>query len=276
MNALFEYLDYRQLLKDFYEEQKKTKPFFSYRFISGRVKLNPGYLVKLFQGKIQLGRKNIPAFADLMNLQGKERDYFTELVHFGRAKHQDEIERRFERLQSIKGIRFRTVADNTVEFYQQWYHMAIRSLISIHPFDGKNFKKLSSMLTPPITAKQARESIRLLEKLKLIARREDGIYMVTDQFISTGEKWTSAAIQNYQKKNMELGIASLENHDKKLRDISTVTMPLSLRDMDALRERIRLFRQELLLISKEGTAEDSVFQLNVQLFPVAFCSGGKE
>jgi uncharacterized protein (TIGR02147 family) len=273
MVNIFEYLDYRQYLKDYYESEKKAKPYFSYRFISSRVHLNPGYLVKLFQGKIQLGVKNIPAFADFMKLSDKESEYFRELVLFGRAKHQHEVEDLFERLQSIKGIRFRTMADDTVEFYSRWYHMVIRVLISIYPFTGKNYREIASMLTPAITAGEVRESIQLLEKLKLIEKGENGIYRVTDRFVSTGEKWSSGAIRNYQKKNMELAIASLENHKKELRDISTVTMSFSTKDLPILRERVKQFRQELLLLSQDSGKEDGVFHFNIQFFPVALFKG---
>jgi uncharacterized protein (TIGR02147 family) len=271
MVNIFEYFDYRYFLKDFYEQEKKSKPWFSYRYISSKVKLNPGYIVKVFQGKIHLGVKNIPLFADLMNLEEKERAYFAELVHFGRAKQQSEIEDRFERLQSIKGIRFRTIADSKADFFAAWHHMAVRSLLSIYPFEGKNYRALASMLSPKITAKEARASVRLLEKLKMIVRGEDGIYRVTEQFISTGDNWTSAVIRNYQKKNIELSAAALEHHPKELRDISSVTMTLPIKDIDLIRERVRQFRQELLLMSQDSKSDDAVMQLNIQLFPVAFC-----
>ncbi|MGA2505851.1 MAG: TIGR02147 family protein [Chitinispirillaceae bacterium] len=271
MINIFEYFDYRHFLKDFYEQEKKSKPWFSYRYISSKVNLNPGYIVKVFQGKIHLGLKNVQAFADLMTLEEKERNYFTELVLFGRAKNQNEIEQRFERLQSIKGIRFRTIADSKSDFFAQWHHMAVRSLLSIYPFEGKNYRALASMLSPKITAKEARASVRLLEKLKMIVRGEDGIYRVTEQFISTGDRWTSAVIRNYQKKNIELSVAALEHHPKELRDISSVTMTLPIKDIDLIRERVRQFRQELLLMSQDSKSDDAVMQLNIQLFPVAFC-----
>jgi uncharacterized protein (TIGR02147 family) len=274
MINIFEYFDYRQFLKDFYEHEKRSKPWFSYRYISSTVSLNPGYIVKVFQGKVHLGLKNVQAFADLMTLEGKERDYFTELVLFGRAKTQNEIEQRFERLQSIKGIRFRTIADRKSDFFAQWYHMAIRSLISIHPFDGKNYRALASMLSPRITTKEARSSVLLLEKLGMVARDEDGIYRVTEQFISTGEHWTSAVIRNYQKKNIELSAAALERHPKELRDISSLTITLPINQIGLFRERVRQFRQELLLMSQDSKKDDAVMQLNIQMFPVAFCEKG--
>lgn len=276
MLNIFEYLDYRQYLKDFYDNERKNKPWFSYRYISSKVKLNPGYIVKVFQGKVHLGIKNIGSFADFMMLSEKEREYFSELLHFGRAKNEDEIEQRFERLQSIKGVTFRTVADNKSDFFTQWYHMAIRSLISIYPFDGKDYRKLASMLSPKITAQEARESIELLERLNIITRNEDGLYRVTEQFISTGEKWTAAVIRNYQKKNVELSLSAIDMHNKELRDISSVTMTIRMENIDVLRKKIQQFRQELLLISQNEENDDAVVQLNIQLFPVASCKWKKE
>jgi uncharacterized protein (TIGR02147 family) len=271
MLNIFEYFDYRQYLKDFYENEKKSKPWFSYRYISSKVNLNPGYIVKVFQGKIHLGVKNTDSFADLMRLTGKEREYFMELLHFGRAKQQSEIEQRFERLQSIKGVKFRTIADSKSDFFGEWYHMAVRSLISIFPFDGKDYQNLASMLSPRITAPQARASLKLLEKLKMVVRGEDGIYRTTEQFISTGDKWTSAVIRNYQKKNIELSLSAIDTHPKELRDVSSVTMTIGLKNLDAIRERIKQFRQELLLISQDGRDDDAVVQCNIQIFPVVLC-----
>jgi uncharacterized protein (TIGR02147 family) len=271
MLNIFEYFDYRQYLKDFYENEKKSKPWFSYRYISSKVNLNPGYIVKVFQGKIHLGVKNTDSFADLMRLTGKEREYFMELLHFGRAKQQSEIEQRFERLQSIKGVKFRTIADSKSDFFGEWYHMAVRSLISIFPFDGKDYQNLASMLSPRITAPQARASLKLLEKLKMVVRGEDGIYRTTEQFISTGDKWTSAVIRNYQKKNIELSLSAIDTHPKELRDVSSVTMTIGLKNLDAIRERIKQFRQELLLISQDGRDDDAVVQCNIQIFSVALC-----
>jgi uncharacterized protein (TIGR02147 family) len=269
MANIFEYLEYREFLRDSYEHNKKEKPFFSYRYISGRVGINCGYVIKVFQGKVHLGLKNIPAFADLLGLNGKEREYFTELVYFGRAKNPRDIEMRFERLQALKGLQFRTVADDQVEFYRRWYHMAVRSLLSIYEFDGKSYRRLGSMLSPSITAAQARESVGLLLRLGLVRIDGNGAYRVTDRFISTGQRWSVGAIRDYQKANIELAAQALERHAKELRDISTVTMAFALKDLPALRERVAQMRQELLRMSDISNGEDSVMQLNIQVFPVA-------
>lgn len=269
MINIYDYLDYQAYLNDYWREAKKEKPYFSIRFIANKVGLNPGYIIKVMQGKVHLGVKNIPAFCGLCKLSQNEAEYFEELVHFGREKNEKEIEKRFNRLVEIKGIRMRTVADNSVDFYKNWYNMAIRSLLSIYPFKGRKYKELASLLRPQITAKQAKESIELLERLKMIKKDDSGFYILTEQYISTGDKWMSPIIQKYQRQNIELAADSLERHDKAIRDISTVTMTFGLKHIPELRERIKKFRRELINMANDIAEEDAVMQLNIQLFPSA-------
>ncbi len=275
MISIFDYLDYRVYLNDYWKTAKKERPFFSIRYISQRVGINPGYILKVFQGKVHLGVKNIPLFADVLGLKNKERDYFEELVYFGRAHNEKEIETHFERLQSIKGVRLRTIAEKETYFFQNWYVMALRALLSIYPFDGKNYRELGSLLHPPVTANQARQGIALLERLGLISKNEHGFFELTERFISSGEKWKSPIIKNYQRKVMEMGIESLEKDDKSVRDISTITMTFPLDSIPELRERVALFRQDLLSMSEKITGSDSVLQVNIQIFPAAIIPGNR-
>ena len=84
-------------------------------------------------------------------------------------------------------------------FYQKWYHSAIHALLSIYEFRYRTCFTISS-----ITAKQAAESIQLLTKIGLVRRDEDGVYRPTDAFVTSGERWQSIAIQNFQKETITL------------------------------------------------------------------------
>jgi len=55
MPDLFTYLEYRDYLKDAYEERRKLQPYFSYRFIGNKVGMDSSYLTRLFQKKLHLG-----------------------------------------------------------------------------------------------------------------------------------------------------------------------------------------------------------------------------
>jgi uncharacterized protein (TIGR02147 family) len=269
MKEIFEYTDYRLYLRDFYEYTKERKPYFSFRFISARLGINPGFIFRLMSGKTHIGPQKIGTVADLLELQGKQREYFIELVHLGKAKRDEEIQESIKKLRSIRGIHFTTIVDDQMEFFSKWHHMAMRSLLSIYPFDGKNYRRLGAMLIPPLSADEARESVNLLSKLGLVYVDTDGIYKVIDAFVSTKEKWTSTVIHAYQKTSIELSLKALDDLPKNVRDISTVTFTCPKSLLETLRERLQEIRQELLTLSKDCSNEDCVMQLNLQLFPAA-------
>jgi uncharacterized protein (TIGR02147 family) len=269
MKEVFEYIDYRLFLRDFYDHAKQSKPYYSYRFIAARVGINPGFIFRLLNAKVHLGMKKVGLFADMLELDGRERDYFIELVRLGRAKREDDIRESLKRLKSIRGVQFSTIADDQLEFFGKWHHMAMRSLLSIYPFNGKNYRKLGGMLQPPLTADVARESVDLLVRLGLLHRNGNGYFEVSDTFVSSSEKWNSLAIHSYQKASIELSLRALDKIPKAERDISTVTFTCSRKQLETLRERLQEIRQEILTFSQDCPEEDCVMQLNLQLFPAA-------
>lgn len=104
----------------------------------------------------------------------------------------------------------------------------------------------------------------------MISTDRDGFWKVNDTFVSTGGNWRSAAVRQFQKDTIALAGESLERHAPHLRDISTVTMTFNMDDIQLIREKINEFRTDLLRLSQEGEGDNTVFQLNIQLFPLAF------
>lgn len=266
---LYEHTDYRAWLKERAEELKGEKPFFSYRFIALKLGINAGLVARVFNGQAHLSLKHLAGIAKLYGLLGAEAEYFEELVRFGRAKTQKDGDRHFARLQAIRGVTFRTVADDQIEYYGAWQHNALRTLLSIQSFKGQNYKRLGAMLVPPLEAQAVKESLELLEKLKLVVRAKDGTYEVPDALVSTGPEWKGALIRRFQREMIRLSAEALEAVPREERDVSSLTLPFSMCLMDIARERLRAFRQEMLALSRECENEDCVLQLNLQLFPVA-------
>ncbi len=271
---VFEYLNYSTFLKDFYDHRKIHNIFFSYRYLGKALNLDAGFLVKVMQGKLALPEKCIAPLIKICGFEGREIEYFRELVHYGRAKTPKDIKLHFERLIAVRDLEPRKVEIAQYTFYQKWYHSAIHSLLLFHEFKG-DFKALAAKMSPPISVKEAKESIHLLEDLGFIRKQENGKYVVQDARITTGEKWQSAAIRNFQEECLRLASESLTRHSKELRDISTVTMTLSSKNIEEVRARIKELRQSLLHLHSEGDDPDSVYQVNIQVFPLTQIGKGK-
>lgn len=272
MPDLYDYTDYRQWIKDAVDDLKGQKPIYSWRYIAGKLQLDAGNLLRIAQGKVHLSPRKIRDVANFFSLNERDAAYFEEMVFFGRAKTDKEALDHFERMQEIKGVDLKTLEGRELEFYRSWTHNAIRSLLSIIPTRDE-YELIGRMCVPAVKAKDVEASVQLMQELGMLQRdAQTGVWEVTAQFVSSGKKWQLSAVREFQRQTMDLAKQALEEHHPDLRDISTVTMTLNRTDIPAIRERIRSFRSELLRFSQEGTGDDSVMQLNVQLFPLALVS----
>ena len=275
MTTLFQSLDYRAWLKARAEEIKADKPFFSYRYLALRLGLDSGHIARVFTGQAHLALKHIPAMAELFGLTDKEREYLEELVRFCRSRTDAEAQRHMDRMHAIRGLEFRQVADAKAEYFEHWHHMALRSLLSIADFRGKSSAEIGSRLRPPISAAQVDHSLDLLQRLGLVVKTADGGFEVTDALVSTGEGWQAQVIRDYQKTLIQMSAETLESCHKAERDVSSLTLPFSRSTLPILKDRLREFRQELLKLSQDCAAADSIYQVNMQLFPSAYLLEGE-
>jgi uncharacterized protein (TIGR02147 family) len=268
MVNIFDYFDYRKFLRDIYEELHQKNPNFSYRFIQDKTGIDPGFLVKVFNGQKNIPEDSIPRFSKLLKLNKRQSEYFTNLVFFGRAKSDIQIKTYFEKLLSFKEPGCFRVEAGAYEFYTRWYYTAIRELIGVYPFRG-NYEELAGLLVPPIKASEAKKAVALLERLGFIKKNEDDRYVQTNRFITTGEQCHDIAVRIFQKDTINLAYEALERISKESRDISTTTVTLSPEGFSRLKEKIAEFRREVLKIANEEENATGVYHVNFQLFPIS-------
>jgi uncharacterized protein (TIGR02147 family) len=261
-------MEYREYLLDYYNEQKKDKPFFSYRFIGHHVGMDSSYVIKVLQSALHISSKKVESFITLLNLNESEADYFETLVHFNKAKTERQRKLYFEKLFTISTVKAQKLDVHQYEFFQKWYYSAIWSIINCVPFNG-NFHVLAEQCQPAITVWDAKRAVKLLSRLELIKQDADGLYRTTNTNLSTGPNWQSHAIEGYQREMSRLASESLDKADKKGRDISTVTLCADEKSMPEIQEYIRQFRSSLIKMVNSYGGTGRVYQLNVQLFPLS-------
>ena len=270
--SIFEYLDYREFLRDFYREQKAKHFYFSFRYISQKTKIDPAHIARVFQCKRHLSEKSLAAFVALCKFNEEERRYFDRLVSFNLARTDRLASQAFESLLSLSNVKSLTLCSEQYGFYTKWYYTAVRALIAIGRFTTKDGSRIAKTVSPRITAEQAREAIRLLLRLHLISEGADGILSVTEEHITTGPQWRSLAVKAFQSETLRLAQESLDRHAKERRDISTVTVGIKRSRMDEIRQRIAEFRKSIIRCAEEDRDPDDVYQFNIQLFPLTNAS----
>ncbi len=274
MPDIFTFTDYRKFLASYYEEKKAETPSFSYQNFARKAGFtSKSAVLNVIRGRKNLSKASCLQLSEAMELNKQEAAYFEMLVSFNQAKNFKERAFFFEKLnsvrpQSVEANSARRLRQDQFEFYAKWYHVAIRSIIDIVPFKG-DYKKLASLVYPAITAKEARASVKLLERLGFIERTKDGIFRVTDKVLTTGPEVTSLAVQRFHLKTMDLASQALERLAADERNFSGVTVGISKESYGRILDVILECQRKVMDIAGKDDRADRVYQLNIHLFPLS-------
>lgn len=269
---VFDYLAYRAFLRDHYTFQKARGRGFSYRAFSRRAGLrSPNYLKLVIDGERNLTSEMAGRFAKACGLDGQSASYFTELVGFNQARSADERNAAYERLTGFKRYRQAHRLDLAhAAYHSTWYLPAIREMAVRSDFRSDP-AWIAARLRPPIASVDARRALDTLQSLGLLVPDEDGQLRQGDALVTTGPETASLHIGNYHRTMMERAAASIDEVPAKERDISSLTLCVSVEGARRLKERIARFRRELLELSELEDDPREVVQVNFQLFPLTDC-----
>jgi len=267
--SVFDYIDYRQYLAEYYIEQKEKKPVFSYRYfakkagynssgmykdiVSGRTNIKPGFITKLSKA-IKHGKR--------------EEEFFEYLVNFNQSKNQEEKSKYFERMMRFHNSTAFVVESKNYEFYSNWYYTAIRDLLNLFNFK-EDYAGLANFLDPRIRPDQAKKAVSFLLKHGMIKKNTKGYLKPVNKIITTGSKIKLLNIKNFQLQMMDLAKESLNKHSAKERNISTVSFGVSEKTYQSIESEINICRKRILTLVEKSENENRLYQLNFQLFPLS-------
>ncbi len=275
MKSIFEYIDYRRFLLDYYTESKQNKPYFSYRFFSSRAGIkSPVFLKLVIECKRNLTRPMIEKFAKALSFSDKESIYFKHLVLFNQGKTSQEKQEHYLVLKSMVGlVKENIIESDLYEYYDKWYTSVIRELVCQHDFKNQ-YESIAAKIFPKITPGQAKAALELLLKLRLLVKKSDGTYEQTNRAISSGSSITALAIRNFNRQMVRLAEKALESVPVEKRHVSGITMGISEEGYHVLISEIEAFKERIVNIVNADTKSEKVYQFNVQLFPVTKITGG--
>lgn len=271
MVNIFEYQNYRLYLRDYYNDQKATKRYFSYRYFSKKAGINASaFLYYVIQGKRNLTKKSIDKISTAIGHSRDENEYFENLVFFNQAKTIADKTMYYSRIvECRKPIDIKTIDKDRYEFYGTWYHSVIREIVTMIDFHD-DYNLLASSLAPAISAKEARESIILLERLGFLERDEKGLYHQTDNIIAAKQSGSDAfIIEKFQTEMLAMAIKAYDTISRAERLSASTTFSISKATFELFKMKTREFRKELLQIARLDNEPDRVYQFTFNLFPVS-------
>lgn len=274
---LFDYLDYRQFLKDYLAQMQKKSRYYSLRSTASHAGVDPSYLSKVLRGQKNLTPEAGVRIARHCKLSRKETAYFELLIQFNQAKGGEEKSFYMERLSELQQRRNPVSLNaNHAAYYTAWYITVVRELLncSVGVVDEKD---IAAMVIPSITAAEARRALEVLQRLELIQRNEDGSWMVRQQFLTAGSGVASQAVREFQRQMLRQAADALDGIAPELREIATLTLSLSESGFAQIRDHLRELRATLMAVADNDKNPSGVYQINFQAFPVArVAKGGKQ
>jgi uncharacterized protein (TIGR02147 family) len=267
---VYDYSDYRQLLRDLYLERKERDPKFSYRFIALHAGFkSAGFFTQILQGKSNVSMSTALSLAEVFRLKGLEMDYFENLVQFNQAGNQADKQHYFQKIVSLKrGKKAKTLDEGQYELFTKWYYLAVRELLSFTLFRDE-YKELAESLVPRISSAEAKEAIQVLSKLGLIKQNEKGFWEREDAALTTGDIWRSVAITQFQISTLDLARRSYDLVAGKHRNHSTLTLSISEAEFKGIKDELAGLRQRILELAKGADLPDRVYQLTINFFPMS-------
>jgi uncharacterized protein (TIGR02147 family) len=265
---LFNYSNYRQFLKDFYQFQKESNPNFSIRYFAKKANFpSHGLINYLMEGKRNLSKKTLVKLMPALGLNKEQSQYFENLVFFNQAKTLDEKNFFYEKLLKSPGkSTFKKLESSQLQIFRKWYTIALREMLNLREFRS-NPSWIATQMLPKVETYEIEEALDLLLSTGLVKRTANG-YKAADPDITTDDEVKSFLVKGYHAQMLKLAAWAQDEIPGRERDISSVCFAVKESELPNLKKQLQLMRKELRAFAAENKDGERIVQVNIQLFPL--------
>ena len=265
---IFEYLSYREYMKDFYLKAKEHTRSMSFRRLSKQSGFSsPNFYKLVMDGQRNLSGEAAERVAAALKLNDDEVSFFIALVDFDQAENRTKKNESFERISASRHFRKAgRIEPDFFEYLSHWYYPTIREMTA-RPDFRLDAGWISTQLAPEVPVEDVERALEVLLRLGFIVDTPEGVRR-GDASLTTGHEVNSLAIVNYHHQMIERGAESIERIPREFRDISALTMCVRPEQVPELKRRVHAFRETLMALTDPIEDPTTVYQLNVQLFPL--------
>jgi uncharacterized protein (TIGR02147 family) len=270
---IFNYLDYRSFLEDFFAHRKKQDPGFSLRTFARHPGLSlssSSFISAVIKGRKNLSQNLRLRFGRAMELEPSEMEYFESLIRFNQSKSADEKSHYQAQLSRFHGSRARILNEANHRFYSRWYYSVVWHYFGLHQ-DRNSPARIAKAIFPPLTVPEVEEAIQALLELNLIKKLANG-YAVIDRHLSTGRSFRGGEAREHNKRFIQLALDGIDRLPPEDRQYNVTSFSVSRRGAERIKERIDALRAEVRELAEADEAGgggngDRIYALALQLFP---------
>ena len=269
--SIFNYKDYRSYLIDFYHFKKSKPQGYSYRKFSKDAGFSSTNILKLIlDGKRNIGSGSVAKFIQALKLDGPKAEYFHLLVKLEKAKNDTEKTACIKRMTSLLPNSKKNTLEKTHHRYlSHWLYPVIRE-ITAHPKFQLDPYWITNIMHAMVNPSEVNSIFQFLIEENFIVKNKDQTYSAREAIIESTDEIDSLAIRNFHRCILREAIEVIDKIPVKDREYAAVTISMSPKHINLLKNKIKKFRDELhewAAEVRESEPCESVVQINLQMYP---------
>jgi uncharacterized protein (TIGR02147 family) len=252
-----------------FQQIKNQNPRYSLRGFAKDLHMNPSHLAQFLQGKEGISLKKAHDIVKKLNWPAKQAEQFLALVEIKYSRsplQKDSAKDRWKEISQTPD--YQILKKDSFAFISDWYHLAILELYELNNFNPAP-QWIAEQLE--IQTEQAEHALSRLKRLGLITYVSDNEWQPSQRCTSTLDDEESDAIQNFHKqisKEFQKRV-SLQNLNQ--REAQSFIFSVSSRKIESLKEKIRIFCDELATEVNTQDEKDQIYVFSTQLFSLLKC-----
>lgn len=266
---VYTYLDFRRWLEDWFLWRRAKNPRYSYRRFAQVSGLAVGTLHNILTGRRSPSAESITRIARSVPLNGEQEAFLSDLVLLSDATDIATRSAVLERVLAHPEVReVRRIEGRYVKFLSSWYHVAIHELAQLPGFQADPSWILEK-LAVGVTLDEVATALDTLRALGFLVEGEGGAVRAAEIRVETTPQVRGLAFYRHHAEMMALSTRALHVVPPKERYYGSVTVTLpAARFVEIQNELIAFLRSTMSRFDPPDPTSDSVYQVNVQLFPL--------
>lgn len=245
-------IEISEIMTKYFNEIKNRNSSYSLRSFARKLSMNSGALSQIMTGKRTISETLAKRIAECLEMKEEDRDKFFRPFEVRKKINENKEYAYYSTFEDIPAN-------------QNWIIFAILNLIEIQSFifSPQNISKSLN-----INQELVQDIVSIMFNQKLIYWDSNGRIKRRHSHLTTSDNKKNDKVRHIQEHNLNMAKASLELNDVNERDMTSLTFAIDSKKINQAKKLIRKFQDDMCSYLETGE-RDSVYKLNVQLFPIS-------